>query len=113
MPEKEKIILLNSTGLGSGDHTLGELIMANFLRLLPDQPNRPTKLICWNAAVKLLIADSQVLNHLKKIESVGIEIIACRTCVEFFGIESQIAVGKISTMQIIQNLLLDNEVVTG
>lgn len=109
---REKIVLLSSTGLGSGDQQLGELIMTNFLRLLPDQPNRPKKLICWNAAVKLLTTDSQVLNHLKKIEDAGIEILACRTCVEYFGIEAQIAVGKISTMQIIQNLLLENAVIT-
>ncbi|MDI6784550.1 MAG: hypothetical protein QME64_10705 [bacterium] len=108
----EKIVLLSSTGLGSSDQTLGELIMANFLRLLPDQPNRPTKLICWNTAVKLLTTDSQVLNPLQKIHDAGIEILACRTCIEFFGIEAQIAVGKISTMQIIQNLLLENEVLT-
>ena len=109
---KEKIVLLSSTGLGSGDQILGELIMANFLRLLPDQPNKPNKLICWNASVKLLTADSQVINHLQKIEAAGIEILACRTCVEHLGIEEQIAVGKISTMQIIQEILLENEVVT-
>lgn len=109
---QEKIVLLSSTGLGSGDQTLGELIMANFLRLLPDQPNRPQKLICWNSAVKLLTADSQVLNHMKKIEAAGIEILACRTCIEFLKIEEKIAVGKISTMQIIQGLLLENEVIT-
>lgn len=109
---KEKIVLLSSTGLGSGDQKLGELIMANFLRLLPEQPNKPNKLICWNSSVKLLTFDSQVLSHLKKIEATGIEIIACRTCIEFFGIEGKIAVGKISTMQVIQGLLLDNEVIT-
>ncbi len=109
---KESIILLSSTGLGNGDQKLGELIMANFLRLLPDQPNKPKKLICWNAAVKLLTADSSVLIHLKKIEATGIEILACRTCIEYFGIEEKIAVGKISTMQIIQGLLLENEVIT-
>ena len=109
---REKIILLGSTELGSGDRQLGELIIANFLRLLPDQPSRPNKLICWNAAVKLLTADSPVLNHMKKIEQAGIEILACRTCVEYFGIEDKIAVGKISTMQIIQKLLLENDVIT-
>ncbi|MCX7918743.1 MAG: transcriptional regulator [bacterium] len=109
---REKIVLLSSTGLGSGDQQLGELIMANFLRLLPDQPNPPKKLICWNAAVKLLTTDSPVFNHLQKIESAGIEILACRTCVEFFGLEEKIAVGKISTMQVIQQLLLENDVIT-
>ena len=109
---KEKIVLLSSSGLGSGDQQLGELIMANFLRLLPEQPTRPNKLICWNAAVKLLTADSPVLEHLKKIERAGIEILACRTCIEYFGIEDKIAVGKISTMQVIQKLLLENEVIS-
>ena len=109
---KEKLVLLSSTGLGSGDQKLGELIMANFLRLLPDQPNKPHRIICWNAAVKLLTADSLVLTHLKKIEAAGIEILACRTCIEYFGLEEKIVVGKISTMQIIQGLLLENEVIT-
>jgi len=109
---QKKIVLLSSTGLGTGDQQLGELIMSNFLRLLPDQPHPPKQLICWNTAVKLLTTDSPVINHLKKIDAAGIEILACRTCIEFFGLEEKIAVGKISTMQVIQQLLLDNEVVT-
>jgi hypothetical protein len=36
-----KQILIQSEGLGTGDDKLGELLMANLLRLLSDEENKP------------------------------------------------------------------------
>ena len=106
------VILIGSTGLGAGDSQLGGLILANFLRLLGEHDDRPEYLILWNDGVRIALEGSLWIAHLKKLDELGVKIISCRTCIEFFGIEDQTAVGEIGTMLQIQEILFTNQVLT-
>ena len=91
-------ILIQSEGLGEGNDQLGAMLMANFLRLLGESRDKPTTLIFWNGGVKLTCEGSMVLDHLKKLESQGIEILACTTCLEYYDLADKLKVGKPTTM---------------
>jgi selenium metabolism protein YedF len=93
-----KTLLIQGEGLGSGDHQLGQMLMANFLRLLGESEKKPASIVFWNTGVKLVAPDSQVLDHLKRLEGQGVEILACTTCLEYFDLKEKIAVGKATTM---------------
>ena len=93
-----KVILVQSETLGSGDETLGSLLMANFLRLLGESDEKPSTLIFWNTGVRLLCEGSEVLNHVRRIEEKGIEILACTTCLEYFDLTDKLTVGQPTTM---------------
>jgi selenium metabolism protein YedF len=93
-----KVFLIQSEGLGRGDDRLGVMLMANFLRLLSESPEKPAKLLFWNAGVKLVCENSQVLDYLKKLEAQGVELLACTTCLEYFDIKEKQKVGKPTTM---------------
>ncbi|MBA7646259.1 hypothetical protein ES703_54021 [subsurface metagenome] len=93
-----KVILVQSETLGSGDETLGSLLMANFLRLLGESDEKPSTLIFWNTGVRLLCEGSEVLNHVKRIEEKGMEILACTTCLEYFDLTDKLTVGQPTTM---------------
>ena len=93
-----KVILVQSETLGSGDETLGSLLMANFLRLLGESDEKPTTLIFWNTGVRLLCEGSKVLNHVKRLEEKGMEILACTTCLEYFDLTDKLTVGQPTTM---------------
>jgi selenium metabolism protein YedF len=95
---KSKCILIQSEGLGRGDDRLGRLLIANFLRLLIEAENRPQKLVFWNSGVRLLCPGSPVLEHVKKLEGSGTEILACTTCLEYFDLKDKLVVGKPTTM---------------
>jgi len=41
---------------------------------------------------------SQVLEHLKRLEEQGVELLACTTCLEYFELMDKLAVGKPTTM---------------
>jgi len=94
----KKTLIIGSEGLGKGDDKLGALLMANFLRLLAESPEKPAKIGFWNTGVKLCCQGSAVLAHLSKLAEQGVEIVACTTCLEYFNLEDQLKVGKPTTM---------------
>ncbi len=111
-PARSRALLLGSRGMGRGDDGLGLTILHNFLKSLVTNPLRPDKIVCWNAGVKLLAGDSPVIGALQDLEGVGVEILACKTCVEHFGLQDKIRAGEVSTMPTISELLLRSEVLT-
>ena len=106
------IILVGTSGLGSGSQELGGLILANFLRILGERGDLPNYIVLWNDGVKIALEGAPWLPHLKKLEERGVKIISCRTCVEYFGLEGKTAVGEIWPMQRIQEILLSSRVLT-
>ena len=106
------VILIGQAGLGSGDMELGGMILANFLRLLGERESLPEYIILWNEGVKIAVQDSDWLNHLKNLEDKGVKILSCQTCVEYFGLEGTIAVGEITGMVQIQEILFTKRVLT-
>ena len=93
-----RVFLIQSEGLGKGDERLGLMLMANFLRLLGESPDKPAALVFWNTGVKLACEGSPVLVHLKKLEEQGVEVLACTTCLEYFDLMDKLKVGKPTTM---------------
>jgi selenium metabolism protein YedF len=93
-----KTILIQSESIGHGEGQLGKMLMANFLRLLGESETRPGTILFWHTGVRLLTADSPVLNHLKRLEEQGVELLACTTCLEYFDLKDKMAVGKPTTM---------------
>jgi selenium metabolism protein YedF len=101
-----KTILIQSETLGRGNEELGQLLMANFLRLLGESKEKPAALIFWNTGVRLVGEGSWALAYLKALEAQGVEISACTTCLEYFELTHKLAVGKPTTMvKSIQSML--------
>ena len=109
---KSRTLVLGSQGMGRGDDGLGLTILHNFLKSLVTNPLRPDKIVCWNAGVRLLTGDSPVIAALQDLEGIGVEILACKTCVEHFGLQDKLRAGEVSTMPTISDLLLRSEVLT-
>lgn len=101
-----KTFLVQSDGLGRSNDQLGKILMANFLRLLGESNDKPGTIIFWNSGVRLVCDDSPVLDHLKRLEGQGVEILACTTCLEYYELSGKIKVGKSTTMaKSIQSIL--------
>ena len=109
---KSKHILIQSEVLGTGDEKLGKLLMANFLRLLAEREEKPKTIIFWNTGVNLVCKDSQVLEHIRKLQNTGVEILACTTCLEYFNLMTKLSVGKPTTMMKSIESMFDGEFIT-
>jgi selenium metabolism protein YedF len=106
-----KVFLIQSEGLGRGDDRLGLMLMANFLRLMGDSRDKPSTLVFWNSGVRLLCEDSPVLDHLKRLEETGVEVLACTTCLEYFDLTDKLKIGKPTTMAKSIQSMLSSDVV--
>jgi selenium metabolism protein YedF len=93
-----KTFLVQSEFLGHGDDELGMLLMSKFLGTLSDGKDKPARMVFLNSGVKLVAEGSWALGHLKKLESQGVEMLSCGTCLDFFELTDKIKVGKPTTM---------------
>jgi len=91
--------------MGRGDDILGKKLMGGLLRTLAEAEPKPVALVFYNAAVKLLSPDSPYLDALRHLDESGVDLLACVTCLEFFGLTERLAVGEVSNMRAIVTCL--------
>lgn len=88
------VVQITAETMGIGDDELGALLMRSFLKTQADLEEQPDAIIFYNGGVRLCCEGSLLLDDLKALESAGIEIIACGTCLNFFSLADQLAVGR-------------------
>lgn len=92
------VVAISADRMGRGDEELGYILMRSFIHTLLALEPLPHTLIFYNTGVKLAIRDSEVLDDLKEIEASGVSIIVCGTCLNYFNITGDLAVGVVSNM---------------
>lgn len=107
-----KVILLSSNQIGKGSEELGEGILETFFTLMKQREDLPAAVFCMNSGVFTLTEDSLVSVQLKELETKGVEVLACKTCVDYYGIEKKLTAGKISGMAQFIELAAKYEVIT-
>jgi len=106
------IIVLNSCAFGSGNDDLGKLLMKGFINTIPELEELPQEIICYNSAVTLATKGSDTGISLKKIESLGVKITLCGTCVDFYSLKENLEVGSITNMlYIAEKLCSDSKII--
>ncbi len=92
------VVVLSDNHMGRGDDVLGDVLIRSFIHTLLQLKPPPDTIICYNAGVKLAAKDSAVLDDLQQLAQAGVDILVCGTCVNYFALGEQIAVGHISNM---------------
>ncbi|MCR2101954.1 sulfurtransferase-like selenium metabolism protein YedF [Campylobacter upsaliensis] len=98
------ILFLKSTKVGDGE--LGENLLLGFLSTLKNLENRPNKIICVNDSV-LINTDKTHKAHeaMLELENLGVEIVSCGACLEFFDKTKELKIGSIGNAYAILNEL--------
>ncbi len=94
----ETVLLFTSEGLGRGDDGLGKLLSKNFFYALTESNPLPKKILFLNGGVRLAVEGSEALEHLRKLASLGVEILSCGICLDYLGLKEKLAVGQITNM---------------
>ncbi|MCU4164587.1 sulfurtransferase-like selenium metabolism protein YedF [Carboxylicivirga caseinilyticus] len=93
-----ELLQITRYGMGEGDEELGLKLIGNYLRILDEDSRLPSFIALYNSGVKLITKDSPVIEQMKKLEERGVKIIACGTCLNFYGISDEIQAGIKGTM---------------
>lgn len=110
MNDSKTAIFFGSNVVGNSDNSeLGTLLMQNFLHTLVGMSNRPGTILLMNNGVRLIVQDSPVLGKLQQLHELGVEILACGTCLSRFGLTDRVAVGQVSNMYVITETMLKAE----
>jgi selenium metabolism protein YedF len=99
------VVQITATTMGTGDDELGALLMRSFVKTQAELDARPDAILFYNAGVKLCCEGSLLLDDIRGLEASGIKIIACGTCLNYFELGDQLAVGRITDMLEIAGLL--------
>ena len=99
-------VLIASDTIGSGDAELGALLMRGFISTLIEASKLPERLIFMNGGVRLAVEGSASLGNLSQLSALGVEILACGTCLDFYKVKDKLAVGRTSNMFEISEILL-------
>jgi selenium metabolism protein YedF len=94
----DTVVAIESETMGNGDDTLGEILMKSFIYTLSQLEELPKAIIFYNTGAKLTLNNSAVLQDIKNLEAQGVEIITCGTCLDFFEVKEELAVGSVSNM---------------
>ena len=94
----DTVVVISSPCMGTGSDELGAALMKSFLFALTQQEVLPKTLLFYNGGAKLTTQGSLSLEDLKSLEAQGVEILTCGTCLNYFGLTEQLAVGGVTNM---------------
>ncbi|HRV45517.1 MAG TPA: sulfurtransferase-like selenium metabolism protein YedF [Smithellaceae bacterium] len=92
------VIAFAGDKMGRGNDELGSVLIRAFLDTVCMQKERPDVMIFYNTGVKLTVQGSEVLDDLKGLESLGVKMLVCGTCLNYFEVKDQLGVGVVSNM---------------
>lgn len=107
---RNKLILLNTDHWGSGDDELGQTLLETFFTLLKQEQEPPAAIFCMHRGVLNLTETSLVSLHLKELQYKGVPVLACKTCVDYYGIGDKMYAGEMSSMKRFIELSTKHEV---
>ena len=95
---KGMLVVLSSNTMGVGDPKLGTSLMKAFVFALTKQDQLPDTVLCYNSGANLTCQGADTLEDLKLLESEGVTVLTCGTCLDFYGLKDKLAVGGVTNM---------------
>ncbi len=101
----DTVVAVSSDTMGRGSEELGRTLMKGFLYALAQLETPPRTLLFFNGGAKITVEGSQSLEDLRELERRGTEILTCGTCLDYYGLKEQLAVGSVTNMYRIAEIL--------
>ena len=95
----DTVILVTRYGMGHSQ--LADLpltLIGKFFSLLLQGNELPAAICFYTDGVKLTVTGSPILNQLKDLESKGVRLIICSTCLEAMNLTKDVQVGIVGGM---------------
>jgi intracellular sulfur oxidation DsrE/DsrF family protein len=92
------VIQITNNGMGKGDPALQHKLIVNYLELIQMNEGLPNAITFYTDGVKLVVEGSPALEQLHVLESKGVRLIVCSTCLEHYDLSEKVQVGIVGGM---------------
>ena len=92
------LVQVTREGMGAGNPELQRSLLRKYLLLLQENGALPGAICFYTSGVKMVAEDSPVLDVLRSLEKSGVRLIACKTCLDHYGLLNKVQVGIIGGM---------------
>ncbi|MDJ0973281.1 MAG: DsrE family protein [Planctomycetota bacterium] len=96
--DESTLVVVTADGMGSSGPDLGRKLFSTWLTLVLENGTLPGAIAFYSEGVRLLCEGSPVVELLQQLEAQEVRLIACKTCLDQFGLTDQLVVGLIGGM---------------
>lgn len=96
--DSSTVILITHEGMGQSNVILQHRLIGTYLKLLLENEMLPAAICFYTDGVKLVTEGSPVLDQLHALEEKGVRLVACSTCLNYYGLTEKLKVGIIGGM---------------
>ncbi len=100
------VVVLSSDVMGRGDEELGGILVRAFLNTLAESDPLPWRVVLFNRGVLLAVEGGDGVEALSNLRDMGVEVLVCGTCLDYFKAKEGLAVGTVSNMYDILTTML-------
>ncbi|HHU70058.1 MAG TPA: sulfurtransferase-like selenium metabolism protein YedF [Thermoanaerobacterales bacterium] len=105
--ESDYVLLVTSQFMGKGSEELGRVLINSFFYTLSESKNLPQCILFINSGVNLTTQKTSIIESLTFLESKGVEILSCGTCLDFYNLKDRLLIGGITNMYTIAEKLIE------
>ncbi|MCJ0224958.1 sulfurtransferase-like selenium metabolism protein YedF [Clostridioides difficile] len=98
-------IFISSDKMGLGNDELGKVLIKGFIYTLTESKPYPKYVLLVNGGVKLSAENEETIENLKILENMGVEVLSCGTCLDYYNLKDKLQVGTVTNMYTIVETL--------
>ena len=99
--QKKTVVVISADHMGEGNEELGRALLKAFLFALTQQETLPAAILFYNGGAAVTCEGSASLEDLQALQSQGVEILTCGTCLNYYGLTEKLRVGEVTNMYVI------------
>lgn len=105
-------VVINKEGMGQGDPVLSKKLLSAFFFALTKQDILPAVILFYNQGAYYTCQDSPLLEDLRTLEKMGVRILTCGTCLDYYGLKEKLVIGGVSNMyEIVETMAAADKVI--
>ncbi len=98
VPDSETVLLITRNGMGEAEPELQHKLITTYFKLLDENNLLPAAICFYANGVRLVVEGSPVLDSLKSLETKGVRLILCSTCLGYYNLTEKVQVGIVGGM---------------
>jgi intracellular sulfur oxidation DsrE/DsrF family protein len=99
MSKTNTVLNIKNDGMGHTDTVLTHKLINTYLNMVDLSENLPSAICFYADGVRLVTKNSPVLEELQSLESKGVQLIVCSTCLNHFDIFDDLRTGVAAGMK--------------